>query len=77
MIYLNDVRKGGGTRFSKLGITVEPKVGRVVVWPNTLEDAPDRMDPMTVHEALRVESGEKYGKDIHIGMYMKILELMK
>lgn len=31
-LYLNDVEEGGGTDFPKLGITVEPKKGKAVIW---------------------------------------------
>ena len=33
-IYLNDVEGGGQTHFTRLGIAVEPKLGRMVLWPN-------------------------------------------
>lgn len=41
--------------------TVAPKRGRVVVWPNVLNDSPMEIDDRTVHEALPVEKGVKYG----------------
>jgi prolyl 4-hydroxylase len=60
-LYLNDVEKGGGTRFTALNMTVMPKRGRVVVWPSVLDGHPMVMDPQTFHEALPVDAGIKYG----------------
>jgi len=60
-LYLNDVEEGGGTHFSRLGITVTPKTGRAVVWPSVLDSDPDLPDPRTYHEALPVKKGIKYG----------------
>lgn len=58
--YLNTVEKGGGTHFPQLGITIQPKQGRVVLWPSVYPDDPDRRDLSTEHEALPVEVGVKY-----------------
>jgi prolyl 4-hydroxylase len=71
-LYLNDVEEGGGTNFPKLknkelevddlkGITVQPKVGRVVIWPSVLDVDPHRKDHRTEHQALPVLKGIKYG----------------
>jgi len=60
-LYLNDVKEGGGTHFTNLGITVQPKTGRAVVWPNVLDSHPDRKDSRTNHQALPVTKGVKYG----------------
>ena len=59
--YLNDVEAGGGTHFPRLGITVQPKRGRAVIWPNVLDDRHNSVDVRTEHEALAVEKGIKYG----------------
>jgi len=58
---MNDVEEGGGTHFKDLGITVQPKTGRAVIWPSVLDYNPDRKDPRTNHEALPVIKGIKYG----------------
>lgn len=60
LIYLNDVEKGGETDFPNLGITVEPKKGRMVVFSNI--DAANSLVPHTLslHAALPVEEGEKW-----------------
>ncbi|KAL3907395.1 MAG: hypothetical protein SGILL_008895 [Bacillariaceae sp.] len=60
-LYLNDVEEGGGTHFSQLGITVQPKRGRVVIWPSVHDHDPNKKDPPTHHEALPVKKGIKYG----------------
>jgi len=58
-LYLNTVDVGGGTQFPKLlpELTVQPKKGRAVIWPNVLNDQPTTMDPRTAHQALPVEPG--------------------
>ena len=68
-LYLNDVEAGGGTHFSKLGITVKPKRGRALLWPNVLDDSPNERDVRTMHEALPVEKGVKYGANAWFHMY--------
>jgi prolyl 4-hydroxylase len=39
-IYFNEVKKGGGTQFPNLNnLTVQPKKGRVLIWPSiTVEE---------------------------------------
>lgn len=59
-LYLNDVDAGGGTRFPALNVTIQPKRGRVVLWPSVLDENPNRRDDLTVHEALPVKVGVKY-----------------
>ena len=60
-MYLNDVEAGGGTNFDKLDITVMPKRGRALLWPNVLDESPHTKDDRTTHQALPVEKGIKYG----------------
>jgi hypothetical protein len=60
-IYLNDVHGGGGTHFEKLDLTVMPKRGRVVIWPSVYDHDVNEKDWRTMHEALPVEAGIKYG----------------
>jgi prolyl 4-hydroxylase len=60
-LYLNDVEDGGGTHFSDLDVTVQPKAGRALLWPSVRDDDPDRIDHRTYHEALPVGKGIKYG----------------
>jgi prolyl 4-hydroxylase len=65
-MYLNDVEAGGGTHFSQLDITVQPKQGRVLLWPSVMDNNPDRKDSRTHHEALPVEKGVKYAANAWI-----------
>ena len=60
-MYLNDVEEGGGTYFEELDVTVLPKRGRVLIWPNVLDQNPIAPDWRTIHDALPVENGVKYG----------------
>ena len=60
-LYLNDVEEGGGTHFNELGITVQPKTGRAVIWPSVYDFDTNAKDFRTRHEALAVISGVKYG----------------
>lgn len=60
-LYLNSVDEGGETKFNDLDLVVEPKLGRALLWPNVLSEAPQQKDPRTEHEALPVKKGIKYG----------------
>lgn len=58
MIYLNEPKAGGATRFKLLDFQVEPKLGRLLIWNNmALDGSPN---PWTLHEGLAVEAGTKY-----------------
>jgi prolyl 4-hydroxylase len=58
MIYLNEPGRGGATAFKLLGMTVEPRPGRILVWNNmALDGSPN---PWTLHEGCPVEEGTKY-----------------
>lgn len=66
-MYFNEVEEGGGTRFPKLdNLTVEPRLGRVLVWPSVLDEDLYREDQRTWHEALPVFRGEKYAANAWI-----------
>ena len=65
-IYLNKVPEGGHTNFFDLDITVEPKVGRMVMWPNVQNDFPHEPDMQTQHQSLLVEQGPKYAANVWI-----------
>jgi prolyl 4-hydroxylase len=59
-MYLNTPPRGGGTRFANLREVVPAVKGSVVLWPSVMSDDPDRDEPMTNHEALPVEEGQKF-----------------
>lgn len=60
-MYLNDVPEGGGTRFNNLDLTVKPKKGAALIWPSVLDERPHDKDERTMHEAMPVIEGVKYG----------------
>ena len=49
--YLNDVERGGGTRFPKLGVEIAARAGRLLMFPPYW---------MYQHEGLPPQSGDKY-----------------
>jgi len=65
-MYLNDVEEGGGTSFPALNMTVTPKRGRAVLWPSVLNEQPNEKDSRTVHTAMKVVKGVKYGANAWI-----------
>ena len=60
-LYLNDVPAGGGTKFPQLGVEVQPKRGRAVLWPSVLDENPMLIDQRTTHSAEKVVEGQKFG----------------
>jgi hypothetical protein len=63
-LYLNDVEEGGATSFPELNLTVVPKAGRALIWPNVLDSSPAEIDWDTEHVAKKVIKGEKYGANV-------------
>lgn len=58
MAYLNDVERGGATVFPRIGVSMQPQAGALLIWNNALPDgAPN---PGVQHAALPVERGIKY-----------------
>ena len=60
LCYLNDVSKGGGTKMTKLDITIPPKKGSLLVFQNTISETNHDRHPLSEHAGLPVEEGEKY-----------------
>ncbi|XP_057292709.1 uncharacterized protein LOC130621441 [Hydractinia symbiolongicarpus] len=58
LVYLQNVREGGETVFSKLGVSVTPRKGRLIVWTNMNKQG--KCDKTSVHEAAPVIKGRKY-----------------
>ncbi len=57
LVYLNDVEKGGATRFEHLDIDVQPKKGKALVFfPSAAACMPDAR---TLHTATEAESGHE------------------
>jgi prolyl 4-hydroxylase len=58
MIYLNEPKAGGATRFKRIDKTVQPEAGKLLAWNNLLPDG--RVNPDTLHHGMKVRSGTKY-----------------
>jgi len=60
LCYLNDVTKGGGTKMTKLDITVSAEKGKLLVFHNTVSDIDHTRHELSEHAGLPVEEGEKF-----------------
>jgi prolyl 4-hydroxylase len=58
MAYLNDLPEGGATTFSRLGLSVQPQAGALLIWNNALSDGTP--NPDVSHAAQPVIDGVKY-----------------
>jgi len=63
-LYLNTVEEGGGTNFPELNITVHPEKGKALIWPSVLDEDPNAEDKRSLHQALPVTKGQKYGANV-------------
>ncbi|CAL4122111.1 unnamed protein product, partial [Meganyctiphanes norvegica] len=72
-MYLTDVEKGGLTVFPWLGVGIEPRAGRVLVWYNT--DKAGNRDDRLEHGACPVLLGSKWAinKWLHYGGQYKAI----
>lgn len=57
MIYLNQPEAGGATRFKEIGKTIQPEMGKLLLWNNLLPDGSP--NPATLHEGMKVRKGIK------------------
>ena len=60
LLYLSDVPGGGQTLFSELGLVVEPRQGRELVFANCEPTSPSVVDRQTLHAGTPVLEGEKW-----------------
>lgn len=58
MAFLNDVKEGGSTDFTSIGLSVEPKPGALLMWNNADENGIP--NEMTMHAGTPVKKGVKY-----------------
>lgn len=58
MIYLNEPEAGGATRFTKVGKTIQPQTGKMLLWNNRRADGSPNSDSM--HHGMKVRGGTKY-----------------
>jgi len=68
-LYLTDVVEGGHTAFPRLGLKVEPKRGRAVLWPSVRNEQPMEIDERTEHVAEPVKRGMKYSINLWLHMF--------
>jgi len=61
LVYLTDVHpwQGGQTSFPKLGIEVQPRKGKAMLWANVLPDDVTKADERTEHQSLPLTAGLK------------------
>jgi prolyl 4-hydroxylase len=64
LVYLNSVDEGGHTAFPTAGVSVAPKPGRAVRWPNI--DATGTNLPCSFHAGTPVIRGEKWAATVWI-----------
>lgn len=57
-IYLNQPEEGGATRFKAIGKTIQPEIGKLVLWDNLLPDGTP--NEATLHQGMKVRKGTKY-----------------
>ena len=60
LCYLNTVKNGGGTKMTKLDITISSEQGKMLVFQNTISKDDHTRHPLSEHAGLPVEEGEKY-----------------
>ena len=58
MIYLNEPEAGGATRFTKVGKTIQPLTGKILLWNNRKADG--RLNEDSMHHGMKVRAGTKY-----------------
>lgn len=58
MVYLNEPRDGGATRFKTIAKTIQPQTGKLLAWNNLLPDGSP--NPATLHQGMKVRKGTKY-----------------
>ena len=58
MAYLNDVEEGGITDFPRIGVTIPPQAGALLIWNNALPDGRPNAD--VLHASQPVIRGLKY-----------------
>ena len=63
LVYLNEVAEGGETAFPKLGVSVAPRPGRLLLFHNTGDDI-TVPHPGSLHAGMPVKRGEKWAFNI-------------
>ena len=60
---------GGGTHFPNLNLTISPKKGSALLWPNVMDHDLAQSDHRTMHEALPPTAGLKYSSNLWLHQY--------
>ena len=68
-IYLHSPEGGGETRFPKLNVTVQPRKGSAVLWPNVRDHDVTLSDERTSHEAMPPTGGLKFSANLWLHQY--------
>ena len=68
-MYLNDVDKGGETYFPLLNISVKPKKGTAILWPNVLSNNVLGRQDLTHHGAAPPINCTKKGVNVWVHLY--------
>lgn len=58
MVYLNEPKAGGATRFTKVAKTIQPETGKLLAWSNRLPDG--ALNAASMHHGMKVRAGTKY-----------------
>lgn len=66
--YLSDVEAGGATRFPNLGLDVQPKKGKVIIWANAQKNF-RKVARGSLHQAMPVERGVKVAANFWVHPY--------
>ena len=71
LLYLNTPEEGGDTSFPELGVSIQPKKGRIVVFSNLIIGS-DLRHPLSKHAADPVVAGEKWMANLwyRVGKYI-------
>lgn len=64
--FLSEPSAGGEFKMPKLGLSVQPKLGRAIMWPHVRDDDLVTPDLRTMHEGAAVEGGIKMGGNLHV-----------
>ena len=77
LVYLTTHERGGGTKFPRLGCTVQPREGCAAVWFNSCPkgDGSDEwcLDETMIHRALPLESGDQQKCVINVWVNRSLL----
>ena len=68
-IYLQSPESGGETFFPSLNITIPPRSGSALLWPNVRDDDVRTADMRTEHEAIAPTAGVKMSSNLWLHQY--------